>query len=102
MPQSEGEDPSLGQRVSETQVDPSLGVGRSSEVRPGALTAARDEEDESMRSPRHAASLCLSLFLWDSLPVLADPFVLCCIPCASVCWCRFGCPVCPGAGPFWN
>ena len=83
----EGKDPSLGQLVSDTddkeiQVDPSLGVARSPEVLPGEVGAARDEVDESMRSARHAASLCLSLFLWASLPVLADP----CVPYVS--WCR--------------
>ena len=87
----EGKDLSLGQLVSNTedkeiQMDTSLGVRRPSEVLPGALTAARDEEDESMRSARHAASLCLPLFLWASLPVLADPCVPYNIPCAFVCW----------------
>ena len=45
----QGEEPSLGQRVSgtgeeETQVDPSLGVARLLEVLPGEVGAASDEK----------------------------------------------------------
>ena len=55
----EREEPSLGQRVSdtgeeETQVDPNLGVARSLEVFPGEVGAASDEEDVSINAPSEA------------------------------------------------
>ena len=97
MPHRERNDPSLGQLVSDTddkeiQMDTSLGVGRSSEVLPGALTAAGDEEDESMRSARHT-SLSLGLLACFCRSLCAVQYSMCfCVlvevRLSSVSWCR--------------
>ena len=78
----EVEEPSLSQLVSdndekEIQMDTSLGVGRSPEVLPGALTAAGDEEDESTRSARHAASLSVALLACLCRSLCAAQYSMC-------------------------